>query len=71
MIHFHIKKKDDVYVAVCRTELDPPAWFCGEGDTEAEALGRCVISNREALNITFDIEENGIIERSTVYGQPR
>lgn len=73
MTHFSIRKDDNSYIAICETEFDPmPALFSGTGSSLAEALGKCIISNREVLNITFDFKrEDGVIERSTIYGQPR
>lgn len=51
---------------------NPESIFGGDGDTWAEAIGQCVISNRETLDITFDVHElNGDVLRSKVYGKSR
>lgn len=53
-------------------DMDPPAFFGGDGRTVAEAIGHCLIANREALGITFDLYEDGVLTgRSTYYNQPR
>lgn len=46
--------------------------FSGYGDDWSEAIGKCLISNRERLGITFEIEQaDGTKSYSTVYGQQR
>ena len=48
------------------------AYFGGRGDTISEAIGDCIISNREELNITYEIHtKDGQVLRSTIYGKSR
>ncbi|MEI8270413.1 MAG: hypothetical protein WCG45_03505 [bacterium] len=57
------------YSALCDV---PNAYFSGSGDSIAEAIGDCISSNREELNITFDVHtKDGQVLRSTVYGKSR
>lgn len=45
--------------------------FSGDGQSIEEAVGSCLIANREVLNATFEIVRNKEVLRSTIYNQPR
>ena len=57
------------FSAVCDVEN---AICSGRGNTWEEAIGHCLVSNREVLGVTFNVyEKDGTVCRSTVYCQSR
>lgn len=62
------------YTAIVDKPTNPGAQaiFCGTGETLKEAIGACLIANREVLGFIFSIQPlNGPTQYSTEYGQPR
>ena len=70
MLEITVEYQDGIYSANFINRDD--AFFCGKGNTVAEAIGQCFISNREDIDFVFDLtDKNGVKSYSTVYGKPR
>lgn len=65
------KNNNGSYSACLNTKDYSEPLFCGRGKTLAEAIGACLISNRERLKFTFEIKDGDQISRSTEYGKRR
>lgn len=76
-MHFHVKSIDSnnkLWEAVVAggASREPQCIFVGVGINWADAIGQCVINNREALGVTFDVYDGDtLVAKSTVYGQSR
>lgn len=70
MLEITVEYQDGIYSANFINRDD--AFFCGKGNTVAEAIGQCFISNREDVDFVFDLtDKDGVKMYSTVYGKPR
>lgn len=73
-MNFKITQDGDKYKAIVtdKSKYETGAVFCGEGSSWPEAIGACLMANREALGMTFEIHEEGKLPvYSTEYGRPR
>lgn len=64
-----LQRVGDSWQAISNTRQE--IMFCGEGKSQAEAIGSFMISNREALGFQFGFKDGDDVVLSTIYGRRR
>ena len=70
-MNIEVVKEKDGYSASF-TDYIKYGIFSGHGSTMDEAIGHCIVSNRESIGVTIELHQLGeVTVYSTEYGKPR